>query len=129
MEAVAEQLVGSYLTRGGKIFIAPQYSVPGDRPNTESSCPDFVALSFEKPGNREVLLVEVNSGSNFNALCDRAQDRKDRWFDPIRMKMLSGGIIDQRWSFRFYGFIRGELLSSLRVMKLAASDDVRFVAI
>ena len=28
MEALAEQLVATYLTRGGKVFFAPQYKIP-----------------------------------------------------------------------------------------------------
>ena len=64
MEAVAETLIGTYLTRGGRVFIVPQYSIPPSPDSKgEWSCPDFVALDFEREP-REVVVVEVTTASN-----------------------------------------------------------------
>ena len=46
MEALAEQIVATYLTRGGKVFIVPQYAIPAPTGKGDWACPDIVALDF-----------------------------------------------------------------------------------
>lgn len=83
-EALIEQLVGLYLTRGGSVFIVPQYSVAG-----EHSCPDFVGLDFKKP---EIFVAEVTkAGSPANAIA-KAKDRHKQWFEPLRAELDARGI-------------------------------------
>ena len=79
MEALAEQLIATYMTRGGKVFIAPHYSVPGDEEHSEWSCPDFVALSFEKAGEPEVIIVEVTTAADPANLIRKLKQRENQW--------------------------------------------------
>lgn len=62
METLAEQVIGAYLVQGGKVFISPGYNIDDGR-----TCPDFVALDFDK---REVVVVEVTTAYKLNSLIE-----------------------------------------------------------
>ncbi len=128
METLFEFSVATYLTRGGKVFIAPQFSVPGDRAGSEWSCPDIVALSFESPNRSAVLIVEVFTGSDVAAILKKVNDRKSQWFDRLRKKLTDDGIIDDGWPIWFRGFVRRQLVDKANAA-FAGEDDVRFTAI
>jgi hypothetical protein len=62
MDAQIESLVELYLTRGGRVFISPQYDVAYNKNEREGgACPDILALDTEK---KEVVVVEISSASN-----------------------------------------------------------------
>ncbi len=59
MDAQIESLVELYLTRGGKVFVSPQYDVAYDKNEREGgACPDILALDMKE---KEVVVVEVSS--------------------------------------------------------------------
>ncbi len=96
METLFEFSIATYLTRGGKVFIAPQFSVSGDRAGSEWSCPDIVALNFENLGRPEVLVVEVATGSNIRGLLEKVRERKTQammWPRRDRGRCLPMGIL------------------------------------
>ena len=128
MEALAEQLIATYLTRGGKVFLAPQYSVPGDEEHSEWSCPDFVALSFEKAGEPEVIIVEVTTAPDPSNLIRKLKQRENQWHDRIRAKLIADGIISDRWSFRFLSFVRRHNLEKCQ-RSFSPADNVFFAAL
>jgi hypothetical protein len=128
MEALAEQVIATYITRGGKVFIVPQYPVPSDSPGSDWSCPDFVALDFENPERLEVVVIEVASASNVTAIISKAKERKVQWFDRLKSKLEADGIIDDRWSMRFLGFVRDENLKKAKAA-FVDIDDVAFASI
>ena len=126
MEALAEQIVATYLTRGGKVFIVPQYAIPAPTGNGDWACPDIVALDF---GAKEVVVVEIATGSNLAPLTKRIAERETRWFDPIRAKLTSDGLTEQAgWKIRFLGFVRRASLSSAE-RAFAGQERVAFKAI
>ena len=105
MDAHIEALVELYLTRGGSVFVSPQYSVTRDDKPFWEAVPDFVALDFK---SREVVIVEVTSSWNLDSLFRRVEERQDRWFIPIENLMRKDSIVDNEWRFRFLGFVRQE---------------------
>jgi hypothetical protein len=90
MEALAEELIAIFLTRGGNVFIAPQYSIPLPGSKGEWSCPDFVALDF---GKREVIVVEVTTASDCSAIIEKAKDRESHWFELLRAKLAADNVV------------------------------------
>lgn len=127
MEAIAEQLVATYLTRGGKVFIIPQYPIPSDNPDQDWACPDFVALNFERVPH-EIIVVEVSMASNVSGMFDRVIDRHHQWFVRLRKKLEMDGITNADWDIRFLRFIREE---NFKVVPhhLTSSPDVYFQTI
>jgi hypothetical protein len=124
MEALAEQVIATYLTRGGKVFVVPQYSIPDPGSKGDWSCPDFVALDFEK---REVVVVEVASGADLGPITTKAKDRERQWFTPLRQKLKDDGVVDG-WEIRFLGFVRQHNLDKARAA-LTGHDRVAFASI
>ena len=90
MEALAEQVIATYLTRGGKVFIVPQYGTPAPGSEGDWSCPDFVALDF---GKREVVVVEITSGADLGSITTKAKDRERQWFARLRQKLENDGVV------------------------------------
>ena len=126
MEVLAEQIVATYLTRGGKVFIVPQYSIPSENGQGDWACPDLLALDFEK---KEVIVIEVATGSRFKNLIDRIAERETRWFKPIQAKLAEDGLKEQsEWPIRFLGFVRKESLP-LALRPFVDQKDVSFMAI
>lgn len=126
MEALAEQLVATYLTRGGKVFIVPQYSIPAPTGNGDWACPDFVALDFQA---EEVVIVEVATGSRFASLISRVKERETRWFLPVKAKLIADGLALQAdWRMRFLGFVRRDSIELAR-RPFAGQERVAFKAI
>ncbi len=126
MDAQIESLVELYLTRGGRVFLSPQYDVAFDKEARDGgSCPDFVALDME---HREVIIVEVTSASNLTSLCQRVTERKTRWFEPIRRRMEGDKIINPEWKMRFIGFVRENLAVEAKAI-FAIDADVCFFPI
>lgn len=125
MESLAEHLVATYLTQGGKVFIAPQYSIPGPGGGGEWSCPDFVALDFEK---REVVVVEITVAANVGPIIEKINDRQKRWFEPLRQKLESDKIVDGTWEMRLLCFVRRSQLQKAKA-SFSAQTGVAFFAI
>ncbi len=126
MEAHLEALVGNYLTCGGAVFISPQFSVPWDKEQKDGgSCPDFVALDFEK---KQVVVVEVTTAADISSLLAKIPQRKANWFDPIERKLRSTGAIPvdptmkPQWEFRFLGIVRDKVLANARHTFEGVSD-------
>ena len=124
VETLVEQTIAIYLTRGGKVFIAPQYGIPAPGTKADWSCPDFVALDFERC---EVVVVEVASGADLAPITRRAKDRERQWFAPLRQKLKADGIADD-WKIRFLGFVREHNLDKARAA-LAGHDQIAFASI
>ncbi len=127
MDAAAEQLIGLYLTRGGKVFIVPQFPVPSDKPGQDWSCPDFVALNFED-GKREVVVVEVSTASNINTLLKKVRERETQWYERTRCKLIQDSIITADWTMRFIGFVRKDNVDKARTT-FSGEQGVHFEAI
>ena len=125
MEALAEQIVATYLTRGGKVFIAPQYAIPNPHGRGDWSCPDFVALDFERS---EVVVVEVATGWDLDSVLTKVRDREMQWFSPLRAKLRSDKIMAAEWPIRFLGFVRKANLERASKSFLVHAD-VKFTAI
>ena len=107
------------------MFIVPQYGIQLPGSQSDWSCPDFVALDFEK---REVVVVEVASGADIKSIVTKAQDRERQWFQPLRVKLRADGIVDDSWHIRFLGFIRKVNLEKARQL-IAPAADIAFAAI
>jgi hypothetical protein len=127
MDAQIESLIELYLTRGGRIFVSPQYDVAYDTTTREGgSCPDIVALDIVE---KEVVVVEVSSAWDLGPLYQKVEDRNTRWFNPIVRRLQSDKIIDPTWKRpRFMGFVRKDRLEASK-RKFQGQDDVCFVAI
>jgi hypothetical protein len=123
MDAQLESLVELYLTRGGKVFVSPQYDIPYDKDDREGgACPDILALDM---GKREVVVVEVSSASNVTDLLKRVADREARWFSPIRRRLEADRVIGPDWGIRFLGFVREAIVESSKA-RFADQADVCF---
>ena len=123
MDAQLESLVELYLTRGGKVFVSPQYDIAYDKEAQEGgACPDILALDMEK---REVVVVEVSSASDLKKLFDRVEQRMTRWFFPIQRRLERDRVIDAEWKIRFLGFVRETMVDKAKA-KFAYEADVCF---
>ncbi len=126
MDAQIESLVELYLTRGGKVFVSPQYDVSYDREARDGgSCPDIVALDME---HREVVVVEISAAANLSSLFNKVAERDTRWFTPIQRKLEKDRVIDSAWKIRFLGFVREALVDGAN-KKFADAADVYFFAL
>jgi hypothetical protein len=124
MHAQLESLLAVYLTRGGKVFISPQYDKAFDQEAREGgACPDVVALDMEK---REVVIVEISSVADLSILYNRVEARKIRWFVPIQRRLQDDRIIDTNWQFRFLGFVRESMMDNAKA-RFGSDPDVCFV--
>lgn len=123
MEAHIEALVGSYLTRGGSVFVSPQFNIPWDKDAGQGGAvPDFVALDFEM---REFLVIEITTADGLGSLITRIKNRDQHWFPQIRERLNELGVIDGRWKARFLGFVRqARILEARRAF--AGANDVSF---
>lgn len=122
MSGGPEALVGAYLSCNGEAFVCPQYQLwVGSVGGKPWSCPDFVALDFKR---WEVVVVEVSAGASLGDLTSRVEERKARWFTPLRDRLVSEGVIDDRWTIRFLGFVRRDLVDQAN--RLAGDDDALF---
>lgn len=119
MEALAEQVVGTFLTQGGKVFIAPGYNL-----GNGWSCPDFVALDF---GKREVVVVEVTTAYEISSLLDKVRKRDEQWFVRLRAQLDIDGVA-RGWEMRFLGFVRQDRLKKAE-SAFAGVPNVAFTAI
>lgn len=125
MEAQIEALVGAYLTRGGKVFISPQFHVAWDRELADGgTCPDFVALDFER---RHVVVVEVTTASDISSVIDRITKRQRNWYDPVQRRLTLVGAITSEWNPRTLCFLRQIRVGDAR--KRVSESDVTFHAL
>jgi hypothetical protein len=113
-----------YLTRDGKVFIVPNYSIRTPDSKGEWSCPDFVALDF---GKHHVVVVEATTGTNADKVIANARDREKQWFEPLRAQLNKDNIADG-WPIRFLGFVRRTNIEKAR-KALDGAADVTFVAV
>lgn len=126
MHAQLESLIAVYLTRGGKVFISPQYDKAFDQEaREEGACPDVVALDMEK---REVIIVEISNAANLSILYNKVEARKIRWFVPIQRRLQDDRIIDADWQFRFLGFVRESVIDNAKA-RFNSDPDVCFVSL
>jgi hypothetical protein len=119
MEALAEQVIGAFLVQDGRVFVSPGYNIGNGH-----SCPDFVALDFNK---HEVVVVEVTTAYNIASLLEKVERRQGQWFDPLRAQ-LDANKIAEGWDMRFLGFVRKERLEYAK-SKFIGAPKVTFVAI
>ena len=123
MDAQLEALVTLYLTRGGKVFISPQYDIPYSESEKDGgACPDIVALDMEK---RELVFVEVSSAANLGDLYKKIRERQARWYAPIQRRLEADKILEGGWKPRFLGFIRRDLVKGAKG-KFSEAEDVCF---
>jgi hypothetical protein len=127
MDAQIESLIELYLTRGGKVFISPQYDVRHDEVRGEGgACPDIVALDMQE---KEVVVVEVSSAASLTSLYERIEQRHSRWFSPIMRRMREDNILHADWNVvRFLGFVRRDNLKGAR-SRFSGQKGVSFFAI
>ena len=126
MGAQIESLVELFLTRGGRVFVSPQYDIPfSDQERDGGSCPDFVALDFARS---EVVVVEVSSASNLRDLISRVRERETRWFAPIRRRLEADRVITSESGIRFLGFVREALVDGAKG-RFANENDIQFFAL
>lgn len=122
MEAHVEALVGTYLTRGGKVFISPQFTVAWDRDRADGgTCPDFVALDFDK---RHVVIVEVTTASDIGTVLGRITKRQQHWYDPVQRRLTSAGAITSEWKIRTLCLLRRERVGDAQ--RRLSDSDVTF---
>ena len=121
-----ESAIAEFLTADGRVFIAPQFEIAFDREHQDGgACPDFVALDFR---NRQIVIVEVSSAWNLDALMARIRNRQQQWYGPIRRRLLDLAPIDQSWPIRFLGFVREERLGYAK-RAFIRETDVAFFSI
>ena len=129
MEGLAEQIVAMYLTRGGKVFIVPQYAIAVPGKKSDWSCPDFVALDFSR---KEVVIVEVTTASDVGSITNKAKDRETQWFRPLRDQLRADEVVTDwtphGWTMRFLGFVRQASLQRARDL-VSGHEGVSFEAI
>jgi hypothetical protein len=126
MDAQIEGLVELYLTRGGQVFLSPQYDIPYSKEERDGgSCPDFVALDF---GAKEIVVVEVTSAANLKSLYEKVEQRQTRWFEPIRRRLEDEVPVVNGWPIRFLGFVRSKLVDEANT-KFSSAGDALFFAL
>jgi hypothetical protein len=119
MEVLFEPLIERFLTVGGRVFVTPQYEIKYNKEHDEGgSCPDFLALDFDRS---ELLVVEITGGSSVKEFGERIVNREKRWFSPIRRQFVETGLVGKGWTIRFLGFVRGN--NPDNVSKLEAQFD------
>ena len=97
---IFEQMAMGYLTKNGRVFVSPQYSIDRDW-----SCPDFVALDFER---KRVWVVEVSAAWDVKGLASKVNDCERQWMSRLRDQLRQKGIlgVDDGWSEGIMVFIR-----------------------
>ncbi len=115
-----------YLTIDGKVFLAPQYNIAFEPAyKVGGACPDFVALDW---GASNVVIVEVTTAASLSSLTEKVKQRETRWYTPLRKKLSELSAINERWKFRFLGFVRAENLSRMK-KEFIDDPDVTFFPI
>ena len=95
----SEELVMLHLTRSGKVFVCPQYSI-----SAGWSCPDFVALDFN---NKTVSVVEVSAAAGADGLLKKVLDRENQWIAKLREQLRQAHLVDHSWTtFQVVLYIR-----------------------
>jgi hypothetical protein len=122
-----ESLIQGFLTQGGSVFVSAQFNVAWDaEARNGGSCPDFVALDFEK---KQPVVVEVTRAHDLGKLFENIRSRDSRWYQPIGKHLAAIGAITPEWhSPRFLGFIREPRLTYAR-NAFASEADVSFCSI
>ncbi len=117
-----ETPISTYLTRCGRVFLAPQYNIKKSNSagEQETSCPDFVVVDCDRG---YIVVVEVTTSSNLSRLAPRIKNRIVEWFEPIRGKLAGTPL--ETLKLRFLGFVRAELINSAR-RKFSTEEDVTF---
>ncbi len=126
MEVLRELDIARFLTRGGKVFICPSFHIAFNKEmNDGGTDPDIVALDFSA---REIVVVEVTTGSVLTNLLECVRNRQSRWFAPLRryLKEMETGL--DQWPIRFLGFIR-ETNVERAAKQFVGASDVTFFAL
>jgi hypothetical protein len=76
-----ETSVATYLTAGGRVFVAPQFETGDKTERNGIACPDFVALDFP---SKEIVVVEVTASWAMSKVFRLVSERETRWYAPIR---------------------------------------------
>jgi hypothetical protein len=107
-----ENLIQDFLTCGGSVFVSPQFDAAWDKEASQGgSCPDFVALDFEK---KHVVIVEMTTAYSLTSFFEKIRQRDSRWFQPIGKHLSAIGAITPEWRSRFLGFVRKPRLAFAR---------------
>lgn len=122
-----ESLIALYLTRGGAVFVVPQFNLAWNELERDGgSCPDFVALDFHE---RRVIVVEVTSSYALDGLFERIKNRDAGWFKPILRHLHSIQAITSEWNKpRFLGFVRNDRFKTAQAA-FDGDQDVTFCRI
>lgn len=129
METLFEPLIERFLTLDGNVFVSPQYAIKDNKETDDGgSCPDFLALDFK---HSELVVVEVNGGSDIKGLAERVDNRETRWFAPIRRRFIDTGRVGPNWKIRFLGFVRERHPNNVSKLEAKFKDasDVAFYPI
>jgi hypothetical protein len=122
-----EEVVLVYLTKFKGYFVSPQYSITYEEGDKfyEWSCPDFVALDFEK---KSVIVAEVSVGWNISKLIDNVNNKDNTWFEKLKLQLKENKVIDDSWNFAVYGFIRNDRTDYFKE-KFKGQKDVHCISI
>jgi hypothetical protein len=126
LEHLLEPLIERFLCLGGSVFVAPQFQVDYVKAtNDGGACPDFLALDLERS---ELVVVEVNGGSDIKNFAERVEQRETRWFTPIKRRFIETKILGSSWNVRFLGIVRGNNPNNVQKLetKFAKDGDVTF---
>lgn len=119
-----EPIVMHYLTASQGLFVSPQFVIRGPD-GKEWSCPDFVALDFQK---RQVQIVEVTTASDVSGLIEKVRKRDVQWVQYLRPDLIRRGAIDDSWKFAVRVFVRADNVDVF-ARKLGDASDVSIQAI
>ena len=104
------------------MFISPQFDASWSKENEDGgTCPDFVALDFEK---HEIIIAEVSTRYDLSGLIGRIATREKGWYAPIFRKLIGTGAVTSEWKTRTLCFIRRDRLDYAR--KGVIAEDVTF---
>lgn len=144
MTKLFEEGIANYLALSGSVFLAPQYNIikQGTAGKQGTSCPDFVALDFDR---KRIVVVEVTTAWDLNGLVTRISNRNVEWYEPIRAKLpdtdskscclrvehesaslgRSPDTDTKSWCLRVLAFVRTDRIKWIR-NKFLTETDVTF---
>ncbi|MBI1784048.1 hypothetical protein HYR69_02800 [Candidatus Sumerlaeota bacterium] len=121
---IYEQAVLDYLCARPERFVNAQFAIPYDG-FRGGSCPDFVVVDF---GARTVFVVEVTASSDCKNVVGRVQERKTRWFGPIRAHMKELNPMFETWDYHVTLFVREEEVKNAQ-RRVANFQDVSVISL
>jgi len=119
-----EPLVSHYLTASQGLFVSPRFVIRGPD-GGEWSCPDFVALDFQK---HQVQIVEATARANVSGLIEKVRNREQQWVQYLKPDLIRRRAIDETWRFVVRVFVRNDNVAVFK-RKLGEASDVTIQAI